>query len=76
MKEFIEELEYNQKINFEKGLENRVDIAYILERLKDIDNFLTENVEYFRYHNKNLTKEQDYRLTLIYDNLVSKGVFK
>lgn len=36
MKEFIEELKYNQNINFEKGLENRVDIDYVIERLEDI----------------------------------------
>lgn len=76
MKEFIEELKHNQKVNIEKGLENRVNIDYVIERLEDIDKFLIENVEYFRYHNKNLTKEQDYRLTMIYDNLFSKGVFK
>lgn len=37
MREFIEELEHNQKINMEKGLENRIDIDYVLERLKDIN---------------------------------------
>lgn len=36
MKEFIEELEHNQKVNEEKGLANVVDIAYVIERLKDI----------------------------------------
>jgi len=36
MKEFIEELENNQKINKENGLVNAVDIAYVIERLKDI----------------------------------------
>ena len=76
MREFIEELKHNQNINIEKDLENRVDIDYVIERLEDINKFLIENAEYFRYHNKNLTKEQDYRLTLIYDNLVSKGVFR
>ena len=76
MKEFIEELKYNQNINFEKGLENRINIDYVIERLEDINKFLLENVEYFTYHNKNLMKEQDYRLTMIYDNLKSKGVFK
>ena len=45
MKELIEELEYNQKINVEKGLENRVDIDYILERLKNI-NFYFEVARY------------------------------
>ena len=38
MKELIEELEYNQKINIEKNLENRVNIDYVIERLKDISN--------------------------------------
>lgn len=36
MKEFIEELKYNQNINIEKGLENRVDIDYVIERLENI----------------------------------------
>ena len=76
MQEFIEELKHNQKINYEKGLENRVNIDYVIERLEDINKFLLNNIEYFTYHNKNLTKEQDYRLTMIYDNLKSKGVFK
>lgn len=39
MKEFLEELEYNQKVNIEKGLENRVDIDYIIERLKSINSY-------------------------------------
>ena len=39
MKEFIEELKHNQKINIEKGLENRVDIDYVIERLENIDVF-------------------------------------
>jgi hypothetical protein len=37
MREFIEELKYNQNINFEKGLENRIDIDYVIERLEDIE---------------------------------------
>ena len=36
MKEFIDELKYNKQINIEKGLENRVDIDYVIERLEDI----------------------------------------
>ena len=44
MKEFLEELKYNQNINLEKGLENRVDIDYVIERLENIEN--TRN-EYF-----------------------------
>ena len=72
MQEFIEELKHNQKI---KGTET-IRIDYVLERLEEINKFLLENIEYFTYHNKNLTKEQDYRITLVYDNLKSKGVFK
>jgi hypothetical protein len=36
MKEFIEELKHNREVNIEKGLENRVDIDYVIERLEDI----------------------------------------
>jgi hypothetical protein len=36
MREFIEELKYNKKINEEKGLENRVDVDYVIERLENI----------------------------------------
>jgi len=36
MKEFIEELKHNQKINIKKGLENRVNINYVIERLEDV----------------------------------------
>lgn len=35
LKQFIYELEYNQKINFLKNLENRIDIDYVIDRLKD-----------------------------------------
>ena len=37
MREFLEELKYNQNINFEKGLENRIDIDYVIERLEEIE---------------------------------------
>lgn len=37
MDEFIKELENNQKINLEKGLENRIDIDYVIKRLKNIN---------------------------------------
>lgn len=43
MKEFIEELKHNQNINFEKGLENRVDIDYVIERLESIANPVYDN---------------------------------
>lgn len=36
LKEFIEELEYNQKIEKETGGDGKVDIDYIVDRLKDI----------------------------------------
>ena len=44
MKEFIEELKHNREVNIEKGLENRIDIDYVIERLKDID-ILEEHIE-------------------------------
>lgn len=37
LNEFIEELKNNQKINLEKGLENKVDISYVIERLENIN---------------------------------------
>jgi len=30
------ELQYNQNINIEKHLENRIDLKYVIDRLKDI----------------------------------------
>lgn len=75
MREFIEELKYNKKINEEKGLENRVDVNYVIERLEEINGYLLENIEYFDYHNKNLTKKQDEKIDNIKENLTSKGVF-
>lgn len=76
MREFIEELKHNQEINNKNKLENRINIDYVIERLEDINYFLLENIEYFKYHNKNLTREQDIRLLYVLDNLESKGVFK
>lgn len=49
MREFIKELENNQKINLEKGLENRVDIDYVIERLKNISilrDFIKNEIEF------------------------------
>ena len=43
MKEFIEELKYNQNVNIEKGLDNRVDIDYVIERLERINNTIYDN---------------------------------
>jgi len=36
--EFLEELKYNQQINLEKGIENRIDIDYVIERIAGILN--------------------------------------
>ena len=36
LKEFIKELEHNQNINLKNGYKNRVDIDYVIERLKGI----------------------------------------
>lgn len=43
--EFIKELRHNQQINFEKDLENRVNIDYVLERLEDCVNMEMLDVE-------------------------------
>lgn len=49
MDKLIKELEYNQKINLEKGLSNTVAIDYIIERLKEIDpirQYITNEINY------------------------------
>lgn len=38
LRDFLEELKYNQQINLEKGIENRIDIDYVIERITDILN--------------------------------------
>ena len=38
MKEFIEELKHNKKLNDEKNLDNRININYVIERLESINN--------------------------------------
>lgn len=67
MREFIEELENNQKINLEKGLENKVDIDYVIERLKNISiyrelikNEIEFNIE--NYVNDDCNNEEDKEL--------------
>jgi len=58
MKEFINELKHNQDINYKKGLENRINIDYIIERLEDLEksynkylkerlNFLNGAIDHF-----------------------------
>lgn len=76
MQEFIEELKHNQKINYEKGLENRVNIDYVIERLENIKENLLNDIYYFEYHSKNLTNKQYEKVVNIRENLESKGVFK
>ena len=75
MQEFIEELKSNEKVNKEKGLENRIDIDYVIWRLEDIN----ENLRLFLYDlvkGDNLTKKQKESVEYIKENLTSKGVFK
>ena len=72
MEEFIEELKHNQKI---KGTETII-IDYVIERLEYIQNVFLNNLDYFKYHNKNLTKTQEDILLFINDYLTSKGVFE
>lgn len=37
--DFLEELKYNQQRNLEKGIENRIDIDYVIERITEILKF-------------------------------------
>ena len=51
IQDFIKELEGNQKINKKRGYENRIDIDYVIERLKDIQldhNELNELVKSYK----------------------------
>ena len=75
LNEFIKELEYNQNINYKNNIENRIDIDYVIERLEDIRKELLKNIEYFDYHNKNMTKSQDEKIDNIKESLTNKGVF-
>lgn len=36
LKDLLKELQYNQNINIKNELENKVDIDYIIERIKDV----------------------------------------
>jgi len=67
MNEFIKELENNQKINLEKGLENKVDIDYVIQRLKDINtlrDYIKGEVEFNieNYVNDDCNNEEDKEL--------------
>ena len=46
MEEFIEELKHNREVNIEKGLENRVDIDYVIERLESEEDKLKNILNY------------------------------
>ena len=76
MQEFIEELKFNSNVNEDLGIENRVDIDYLIDRLEYIKNVFIDNLDYFKYHNKNLTKKQEEVLLFINDYLTRKGVFE
>ena len=39
LREFLEELKYNQQINLEKEIENRINIDYVIERITEILKF-------------------------------------
>lgn len=53
--EFIKELRHNREINIEKGLENRINIDYVLERLGDC--FTMEVLELLDVELEDLNKE-------------------
>ena len=55
MTEFIEELKHNQKINYKKGIENRIDIDYVIERLENIQK--TEEIQKMYNNIENLRKQ-------------------
>ena len=76
MQEFIEELKFNSNVNKDLKIGNKVNIDYIIDKLEYIQNFLLNNLYYFEYHNKNLTKKQEEVLLFIKDYLTSKGVFE
>ena len=51
IEDFIKELEGNKKLNKRKGLQNNIDIDYVIERLKDIqlDYELADNyIEFYK----------------------------
>lgn len=76
MQEFIEELKYNSNVNKDLKIENKVDIDYLIDRLENIKYVFIDNLYYFKYHNKNLTKKQEEILDFIDNYLTNKGVFK
>ena len=57
MKDFIEELKHNQEINIKKGLENRVDIDYVIERLENIASSIYDNGSLLLGNIKDVMKE-------------------
>lgn len=52
MKELIKEIENNKNINTD----------YILKNLKNINININRILDFFKYHNKNLTKEQEFKI--------------
>ena len=65
MKEFIEELEKNQKINYKNNLENRIDIDYVIDRLEEIQNEIEEDpIDYILRLINKLEKDNKYEVLI------------
>lgn len=69
MRKLIEELKNNAKINKEKGLENVVNIDYIIERLENI-NVYEENIKNEIYFNIENIVNDDYIAEEIREKLI------
>lgn len=74
MKELINELKYNQNINYKKALENRVNIDYIIERLtdikKEIDKHINDRINFLNSMiNYNLENNEDEAIKYMYSKL-------
>ncbi len=67
MQDFINELEYNQKINLNLNIKNSVNINYVIEKLEEIQKNVNDEIDFFKYHNKNLTKTQEEKIANLND---------
>lgn len=59
IQDFIKELEGNQRINKKRGYENRVDIDYVIERLKDIELDMQLTEQYIDLYKDLCSKQAD-----------------
>lgn len=57
IQDFIKELEGNQRINKKRGYENRIDIDYVIQRLKDIELDIELTEQYIDFY-KDLCNRQ------------------